>query len=177
MTQPETGLERRFWRFWLSGLLLLALLILSNIWLMTEVAPAGIGDHQLAGTAARVDAIHASWRAAGVMGLAKLGMIGDLVFIGIYSVGSVAGGLLFIRTYQPILRRLGVLVVVAALVFCLADYVETICQFIQTSRERGNDSLAAIAASVRPAKSVAFLSTFFGLLAALFLRRTARRAS
>lgn len=177
MTQPETIIERRFWRFWLSGLLLFALLIASNVWLMTDVAPAGIGDHQQAGTAARVDAIHASWQAAGVMGLAKLGMVGDLIFIGVYSFGAVMGGLLFIRTRQPILRRVGALVVIAAIVFCVTDYVETICQFIQASQERGNDMLAGIAATVRPAKSVAFLITFFGLLATLLLRRTARRAS
>lgn len=174
---PETKLERRFWRWWLAGLSLFALLIASNVMLMTEVAPSGIGDHQTAGTAARVDAIHASWRAAGVMDMAKLGIAGDLVFIGVYSLGAAMGGLLFVRTKQAILRRLGALILVAAMVFCVTDYVETICQFIQASQERGNDVLAKTAATVRPVKSVAFLITFFGLLAALLLRRTARRAA
>lgn len=177
MIQPETILERRFWRFWLSGLLLFALLIASNVWLMTDVAPTGIGDHQKAATAARVDAIHASWQAAGMMGLARLGMFGDLIFIGIYSFGAAMGGLLFIRTKHPALRRLGALILVAAIVFCVTDYVETICQFIQALQERGSDTLAGIAATVRPAKSVAFLATFFGLILALFIRKMARRAT
>jgi hypothetical protein len=177
MIQPETILERRFWRFWLGGLSLFALLIASNVCLMTDVAPSGIGDHQQAASAIRVDAIHASWQAAGVMGLAKLGMVGDLIFIGVYSLGAAAGGLLFVRTKRTALRRLGALIMVAAAVFCLTDYVETICQLVQALQERGSDTLAGIAAMVRPAKSVAFLITFFGLLAALALRRTARRAA
>jgi hypothetical protein len=59
----------------------------------------------------------------------------------------------------------------------VADYVETVCQFVQAMTFKGNDSLAYIAATAQPFKSTAFLVTFFGLLVALFLRRRAKRAA
>jgi len=174
---PETKLERRFWRFWLGGLLLLALMIAMNPMFANEISPWGIRDHQSAGTAARIDAIQAAWQAAGVMGWARLGMAIDLVYIGVYSFGAFCGGRLFAQSKQPGLRRVGSVVVVAAIVVGIADYAETICQFIQAMTMTGSDLLAGIAATAQPIKSVAFLTTFFGLLAALFLRRMARRAA
>lgn len=177
MTYPETVVERRFWRFWLAGLLLLAAQIVMNVWLITDVAPLGISDHQAAATAARVNEIHASWEAAGVMKLARLSMLVDLCFIGIYTFGAAAGGLLFFRATTAVLKRVGVVVLVSAVAFGLTDYAETLCQFIQAMRGEGSDALAGFAATVRPIKSVAFLVTFFGLLAALWIRRMARRAA
>jgi hypothetical protein len=174
---PETLLERRFWRFWLGGLLLLALMIAMNPMFANEISPWGIRDHQSAGTAARIDAIQGAWQAAGVMGWARLGMVIDLVYIGVYSFGAFCGGRLFAQCKQPGLRRVGSVVVVAAMVVGIADYAETICQFIQAMTMTGSDLLAGIAATAQPIKSIAFLTTFFGLLAALFLRRMARRAA
>ena len=55
----ESALERRFWTFWLVGILLLAAQIVMNIWLITDASPLGISAHQAAGSAARVDVIHA----------------------------------------------------------------------------------------------------------------------
>lgn len=174
---PETLLERRFWRFWLGGLLLLALMIAMNPMFANEVSPWGIRDHQSAGTAARVDAIQAAWQAAGVMGWARLGMAIDLIYIGVYSFGAYCGGRLFAASGSPALRRMGWVIVACAIIVCVADYTETICQFIQAIAMQGSDLLAGIAATAQPIKSIAFLVTFFGLLAALWIRRTVRRAA
>ncbi len=170
----ETLLEKRFWRYWLGGLLILAIMIAMNPWFSNEVSPWGIRDHQSAATALRVDAIQAAWQAAGVMNLARFGIALDLVYIGIYSFGAYCGGRLFSQSGKPALRRLGWVVVAAALIVGVADYAETLCQFVQAMTFKGSDQLAWIAASAQPIKSMAFLTTFFGLLAALLLRRMAR---
>lgn len=173
----ESKLERNFWRYWLGGLLILALMIAMNPWFTNDVSPWGIRDHQSAGTAVRVDAIQAAWQAAGVMGWARLGMAIDLVYIAIYSFGAYCGGRLFAASERSSLRRLGWVIIIAAVIVGVADYTETICQFIQAMSFKGSDALAGIAATAQPIKSVAFLITFFGLLVALFLRRMARRAA
>ncbi len=173
----EGILERRFWRYWLGGLLILAIMIAMNPWFSNDVSPWGIRDHQSAATAARVDAIQAAWQAAGVMNLARFGIALDLVYIGIYSFGAYCGGRLFGQSDKPALRRLGWVIVVAAFVVGIADYAETLCQFVQAMTFRGSDTLAGIAAFAQPIKSIAFLSTFVGLLVALMLRRMASDAT
>lgn len=173
----ETRLELRFWRFWLAGLLLLAVQIVLNVWLMNDVSPLGISDHQAAGSAARVNAIHAGWAASGVMGLALFSIVIDLLFIGIYSWGAFAGGRCFSSADGAYLARLGKVIMFATVGFCLTDYAETVSQIIQAALGTGIDVLAQIAASVRPVKSIFFLVTFFGLLTALGIRRMARRAA
>jgi hypothetical protein len=75
------------------------------------------------------------------------------------------------------LRRLGWVIAVAAILLGIADYAETICQFVQAMTLKGSDTLAGIAATAQPIKSTAFLTTFIGLLAALLLRRIARRTA
>jgi hypothetical protein len=70
-----------------------------------------------------------------------------------------------------------VLIMVAALLFCVTDYAETISQFVQAMQYKGSDLLAGIAATARPIKSLAWVITFVGLLAALLLRRMAARAT
>ena len=173
----ETSLERRFWRFWLAGILLLAAQIVMNVWLMNDVSPLGISDHQAAGAAARVDVIQAGWVMSGVMGLGLFSMAIDLLFIGVYSWGAFAGGRFFARASDPYMSRLGKVIMFATVGFCLTDYAETISQFIQAATGTGNGMLADIAAAVRPAKSILFLVTFFGLLTALGIRRIVRRAA
>lgn len=173
----ESKLERHFWCFWLGGLLILAAMVAMNPWFANSVSPWGIRDHQAAATALRVDAIQAAWQAAGVMNLARFGMALDLVYIGVYSYGAYCGGRLFARSDGATLRRLGWVIVGAAVVVGIADYLETICQFVQAVTFRGDDSLASIAATAQPVKSTAFLVTFFGLLVALFLRRRSSRAA
>jgi hypothetical protein len=173
----ESKLERNFWRYWLSGLLLLALMIAMNPWFTNDVSPWGIRDHQAAATAARVDAIQLAWQAAGVLNLARLGMAIDLIYIAVYSFGAYCGGRLFAQASQPMLRRLGWVIVAAAVIVGVADYIETICQFVQIMTVKGSDLLAGVAATAQPIKSTAFLTSFVGLLSALFLRRMARRAA
>lgn len=170
----ETALERHFWRFWLIGLLLLAVQIVMNVWLMTDTSPLGISDHQAAGIAARVDAIQAGWVRAGVMDLAVFSMGVDLLFIGVYSWGAWAGGKMFAKSPHAMLARLGTIILLAAAGFALTDFLETICQIVQAAVTGGDDKLAGIAAQVRPAKMVLFLVTFFGLLMALVIRRMTR---
>lgn len=170
----ESLLEKRFWRFWLGGLLLLAIMIAMNPGFSNAVSPWGIRDHQSAGTALRVDAIQTAWQAAGVMNLARFGISLDLVYIGIYSFGAYCGGRLFAQAPRRVLRRLGFIIMAAAIVVGIADYAETLCQFVQAMALKGDDRLAAIAAFAQPIKSTAFLVTFIGLLAALLLRRMAR---
>ena len=173
----ESKLERNFWRYWLGGLLILAVMIAMNPWFTSDVSPWGIRDHQAAGTAARVDAIQGAWQAAGVMNFARFGIALDLIYIGIYSFGAYCGGRLFAGSERPSLRRLGWVIVAAAIIVGIADYTETICQFIQAMAFKGNDLLAGIAATAQPIKSIAFLTTFFGLLAALAVRRMTRRTA
>lgn len=171
----EGLLEKRFWRYWLGGLLILAIMIAMNPWFTNEVSPWGIRDHQSAATALRVDAIQEAWQAVGVMDLARFGIALDLIYIGVYSFGAYCGGRLFAQSERPSLRRLGWIIVAAAVVVGVADYTETICQFVQAMTFKGDDMLANIAATAQPIKSIGFLTTFLGLLAALLLRRMARR--
>lgn len=166
----ESTLERNFWRFWLGGLLILAAMIAMNPWFVTDVSPWGIRDHQSAGSVARVDAIQAAWQAAGVLGQARLGIAIDLVYIAVYSFGAYCGGRLFAQSQNVSLRRLGWIIVAAAVVVGIADYAETICQFIQVMQFKGSDLLAGIAATAQPIKTTAFLVSFFGLLTALLIR-------
>jgi hypothetical protein len=173
----ESKLERNFWRFWLGGLLILAAMIAMNPWFVTDMSPWGIRDHQSAGTAERVDAIQAAWQAAGVLGQARLGVAIDLVYIAVYSFGAYCGGRLFSQSAKPALRRLGWIIMAAAIIVGIADYAETICQFIQIMQFKGSDVLAGIAATAQPIKTTAFLTSFFGLLTALFIRRMTRRSA
>lgn len=175
--KEETPIEKGFWRFWLSGLILFAVMIVLNPSISNSIAPMGISDHQAAATAVRVDAIQSAWRADGVLWLARVSMAVDLVFIGLYSWGAWLGGKTMRSESAPGLSRLGIVIMVAAALFCVTDYTETISQFIQVMRYEGSDALAGLAAAVRPFKTVAWLVTFFGLLAALLLRRMARRDS
>jgi hypothetical protein len=170
----KTKLERYFWRFWLGGLAILAIMIAMNPLFVNEISPWGIRDHQSAGSAVRVDAIQAAWQAAGVMQFARLGMALDLVYIAAYSFGAFCGGRLFAAVDKPALKWLGRIIIVAALTVAVTDSFETISQFIQAIRFEGDDTLAGIAATAQPIKSTAFLTSFFGILIALFIRRQAR---
>jgi hypothetical protein len=167
--------ERTFWMYWLGGLLLLATMAVMNVFLSLPTSPLGIIDHQTAGTGARVDDIQFGWKAGSVLTLARISIALDLVFIAVYSWGAYLGGRVMRQETSPMLRRLGTLIMIAAALYPILDYTETICQFIQVTSFKGSDLLSGIAATVRPFKSVDFLVTLIGLLAALALRRMARR--
>lgn len=170
-------LERNFWRFWLGGLLILAIMIAMNPWFVSDVSPWGIRDHQSAGSAMRVDAIQAAWQEAGVMDMARWAIALDLVYIAVYSFGAYCGGRMFRAADKPALQRLGWMIMIAAIIVGVGDYIETICQFIQALRFASDDGLAEIAAAAQPIKSTAFLISLFGILTALFIRRRARRSA
>lgn len=175
-TLAESKLERHFWRFWLSGLLLLALMIAMDPAFSNEISPLGMRDHQTAGTSQRVDAIQEAWQAAGVLNFARFGMAIDLIYIAIYAFGAYCGGRLFSQSPKPVLRRLGWTIAATAVIGGAADGIETLCQLVQIMMLKGSDLLAGAAATAQPVKTIAFLVTFFGLLMALYIRRTTRRA-
>ena len=175
--RDESALERRFWTFWLFGILLLAAQIVMNVWLVTDASPLGMSDHQAAGSAARVDIIHTGWAASGVMDMAIYSMELDLMFIGVYAWGAFAGGRMFAASSPAMLARLGKVVMFAAIGFAISDFAETITQLVQTAGTGGVDLLANIAAKMRPIKTILFLVTFFGLLVALGIRRKARHVA
>ena len=168
MTDPKADI-----RLWLWGLLAFAIVIVLSLAITwPESVVLGISEHQAGGSAARVDEIQAQWRAGGVRTLAIVSMLGDLVFIGIYGWGSWLAGRSFMAMPGSV-RMIGVLVAISALVFLVTDYTETILQVIQMLREQGSDWMAAVAATVRPIKIIAWIATFGGVLMALAIRRFA----
>lgn len=170
-------LKRAFLWLWIGGLVLFAVVIALGLPLGITAVPGGILDHQAAGTAAEVDRIQREWRLAGLWNQAAIAMLGDLAFIGVYGLGSLLGGLWMRGDPDAPVRTVGTTVALAAIVFILTDYAETICQFIQLMRFEGDDGLASLAATVRPVKIAAWLVTFFGVFAGFYLRgKTARNA-
>ncbi|VAW01038.1 hypothetical protein MNBD_ALPHA04-1469 [hydrothermal vent metagenome] len=168
---------RNFWIFWIGGLLVFGILVATGDILQTGVAPGGILDHQAAGTADRVDAIQQSWAEAGVLSQARLGMIGDLIFISLYMIGGIIGGrLIWQYGRSPTLKKLGLLLVISYFIFGLSDYVETISQFIQLLQMQGSDALAGVAAIFRPIKVAAFIVGTLVMISALIWHRVERRA-
>lgn len=162
-------------RWWLWGLLAFAVVIaLSMAITAPESVTLGIGEHQSAGTAARVNEIQAQWSAGGVRSLAIISMIGDLIFIGIYGLGSWIAGRSFMAM-GGMLKIAGAVIALAALAFLVTDYTETLLQLAQMLRDEGSDRMAGIAAAVRPVKIVAWLVTFGGVLLALGWARLVRR--
>ena len=168
---------RNFWIFWGGGLALFAYLVISGGALETAVAPNGILDHQSAATAARVNAIQQSWVSAGVLDLARWGMIADLVFVTLYMSGGIIGGrLIWQRAKSPTLKKLGLLCVLVYFIFGMSDYLETVCQLVQLVREQGNDILAGTAALARPVKVVAWIAGTAAMIIALIWRWRETRA-
>jgi len=150
---PKLIQWRYFWIFWGGGMTLFLCLVVTGGVLQTGIAPGGILDHQSAATADRVDAIQTSWMEAGVLRQARLGMIGDLIFILLYSIGGIIGGrLLWQQANSPSLKKWGLLIIVTYFIFFVTDYGETVSQFIQLIRLQGSDTLAGIAAFFQPIK-------------------------
>ncbi|MBO6526275.1 hypothetical protein [Erythrobacter sp.] len=166
MREPKPNL-----RWWLWGLLAFVIVIaLSMAVTHPESVTLGIAEHQAAGSAARVDEIQDQWREGGVRTLAIVAMLGDLVFIGIYGWGSWLAGRSFMAM-RGSARMLGILIAISAIIFLVTDYTETILQVVQLLSEQGSDWMAAVAATVRPVKILAWIATFGGVLMALAIRR------
>lgn len=164
-------LRRGFLWCWLGGLAAFAVVILLSLPLAVPEVPGGIMDHQSAGSAAEVDRIQRAWEAASLWPQARLAMIGDLVFIGIYGIGAVLGGRWYLRSTRSVLRVLGGLALASGALFLATDYTETNSQLIQLLQRAGDDDLAALAATVRPVKMAAWVTSFVVLIAALLLER------
>lgn len=162
---------RNFWIFWGGGLALFFYLVMSGGALETVVAPNGILDHQSAATAERVNAIQQSWADAGVLDLARWGMIADLVFITLYMSGGIIGGrLIWQHARSPALKKLGLLCVLSYFLFGMSDYIETVSQLVQLLQGQGSDILAGTAATARPVKVVAWIIGTVAMLVALIWR-------
>lgn len=168
---------RPFLAWWLGGLALFAVVLWLHLPLVLDAVPGGIGDHQAAGSAAEVERIHSAWRAAGVYGAARIAMIADLAFIGVYAIGAALGGRVLRASGGGVMRLIGDAVLAGAIVFGVTDYVETVCQLIQLVEGQGSDVLAATAATVQPVKIIAWIATFVGILAGLVVRRFVGRSS
>jgi len=162
---------RKFAIFWPLGLVVFAIVVMVSLPLNIEDVPGGILDHQTAGNAAAVDAIHGAWKQAGVFGTASTAMIGDLIFIGLYGFGCYHDGRAIMERGQGMVRPIGIVVVAAALVFTASDYGETICQFMQVQNDAGSDRLAGIAAFLQPVKSICFMIASIGVILGMLLTR------
>jgi len=158
-------------RWWLRGLVAFAIVVALGLGITApDSVTFGITDHQAAESAARVNEIQAQWRQGGVRNFAIAAMIGDLIFIGIYSWGSWLAGRSFMAMSGPV-RMIGSIVAPAALVFAITDYIETILQVIQLLQDAGSDWMAAIVASMGPIKAISWVTTFGGVLLAIAIRR------
>lgn len=162
--------EKSDLRIWIWGLIAFAIVIALGATLDADT-PYGIVDHQSAGTAAQVDTIQSAWSEAGLRWLAMTAMVGDLIFIGIYSVGAWRAGRSFIRMGNFAVVLIGYQIALAAVVFCVTDYVETGLQFVQLVQDQGSDWMAGTAAFMQPIKIVAWVATFLGVIIALVVRR------
>ncbi|MBD2841572.1 hypothetical protein [Erythrobacter rubeus] len=159
-------------RYWLIGLAIFAALIVISV-LTRGDAPYGVVDHQAAGTARQVDIIQASWSEAGLTAIVTISMLIDLIFIGVYSYGSWRAGRSFRGFENRGLKAIGAVVIAAAALFCLTDYIETILQIVQMLRGEGSDWMAATAATAQPVKIASWVVTFIGVLIGLILARKA----
>lgn len=157
-------------RYWLIGIGMLVALIALGQFTHANTA-FNIVDHQAAGSAATVNEIHADWSNAGVYEMSLAGMIGDLVFIGVYSWGAFRAGRSMQSQPGAFARALGLIAVIGAAVFCVTDYGETIAQIIQMVQNAGSDSLAELAGTMQPIKFVSFIATFFAVLSGLVVVR------
>lgn len=176
-TPTPRGGWRIFWSLYVIGWALLAAQAATNGRLATAASPRGILDHQVAGTAARVDEIQSAWATAGTLSFARLSMGVDLLFIGFATVAGVFGAVLIFRDGRSAaLRAVGAVAGAAMLVFGLADYTETISQVVQVV-SAGSDPLAALAASVNAIKIGAFLFGSVALIIALIWRGMTSQAA
>ncbi len=163
-------------RYWLIGVGMLVALIGFEMIFMGDSA-FSIVDHQAAGTAARVNEIQSTWHDEGYFGLQTLGMIGDLVFIVIYSIGTMRAGRGLRAGASVITRTIGLLVLALGGVFFATDITETSLQLVQMLMNEGSDGMAGIAAFMQPIKVLAWIGSFVAVLVGLLANRLSSRAA
>lgn len=168
--------RRRFLLFWVGGLIAFAVALLLHMPLTLDTVPEGIVDHQTATTAARVDYIQGEWAAAGVYRNAFTAMVSDIVFIVLYGIGSLLGGVYYLRNGSGTLRLIGGALLLSAIVFFVSDMVETLAQIQQLAAGEGNDMQARIAAMMHYPKLISWIACFILPLNALILERSHRSA-
>jgi len=112
--------KRAFLAWWLGGLAIFAFALWLHAPLAIEAVPGGILDHQAAPDAATVNSIQTAWRREGLWNQAAIAMIADLVFIGVYSVGSILGGMYFRAHAGGPVAALGWIATFLALTIALA---------------------------------------------------------
>lgn len=162
--------------WWIAGLIAFGIVIWMSMPLEIKDVPGGIIDHQKAPDAGTVNTIQRYWRQAGLLSTARNAMIGDLVFIGVYGLGSLLCGLYFRARRQVVLRALGWSAIVAALLYLASDYGETIAQIIQLVNFAGDDDLAHFASTLQPIKVAAWIGTFLAVILALIAEWLSSRA-
>jgi hypothetical protein len=165
--------RRRFVILWTGGLAAFAVTLWLHLPLVLETVPQGIVEHQTAGNAARVDFIQREWSAAGVYRAAFTAMVSDIVFILLFGLGSLLGGLHFRRSARAAVRLTGHILLVAALVFLASDLTETVLQLRQLLAGEGEDTSAVIAAAMQYPKVASWTACFILPLIALVLERRA----
>ena len=170
--------RRRFLIVWLGGLTAFGVSIWLHQPLAIEAVPDGIIAHQRAATAERVDEIQAAWSEAGVYRDAFTAMVSDLAFIVIYTLGSLLGGLYFLKVGEGSLRTLGALLIFSALVFGATDITETWLQLEQLTAGEGDRAKASVAAAMYWPKVGSFIACFLLPVIGLVMeRRISSRAA
>lgn len=169
--------KRTFLIWFFGGLAAFAITLVLHAPLIIEAVPGGILEHQSAPDANTVDRIQAAWMIAGVYTQAHWAMITDLIFIGIYGMGCVLGGLYYRKSPRPVLRVLGWIALISGVIFLLTDFGETIAQFIQLSQQQGSDMLAKFASSLGLTKMTTWTASFLAILSALILDRFSSSAA
>lgn len=179
MLPPTT--TRNFLIFWLGGWVLFLLVGVLQPGTGMGIAEFDMEQHRRAGSADMVNIIHASWQATKVYQNALWSLVVDLGFITMISIGGILGGQLLRRSSAKNVPRVGVLAIVAHIVFAVTDYSETISQLIQMVQGEGSDTLAGFAALMRPIKMQSFLIGFaalaIGYVASLLHKRKNDRQS
>lgn len=168
--------RRRFLMFWIGGLVAFVIALSLHLPLTIEAVPEGIVDHQTATTAARVDAIQQAWAEAGVYRDAYTAMLSDFGFILLYGIGSLLGGLYFLRTGQGTLRWIGWALTASAVVFLASDLTETTMQIQQLAAGEGDDAKAHLAAAMHYPKLISWIACFILPLNGLIIERSQHRA-
>lgn len=169
--------KRRFVMVWTGGLVAFAVTVWLHLPLTIDSAPQGIVDHQIAGNAARVDYVQREWAQAGVYRTALTAMLSDIGFVLLYGLGSLLGGLHFLRSAHQTLRRIGAVLTIAALVFLASDLTETTLQIMQLAAGKGDDTRAAIAAAMHYPKLISWIACFVLPLNGLILDRATLRTA
>lgn len=169
--------RKRFVMIWTGGLVAFAVTLWLHLPLTLQTVPQGIVDHQIAGSAARVDYVQREWAAAGVYRAALTAMLSDFAFILLYGLGSLLGGLYFRRIGQGTVRMIGTALLLSALVFLASDLIETTMEIMQLLAAKGDDAMAAIAAAMHYPKLVSWIACFILPLNGLILERSALRTA